>query len=151
MDRMRKFSTILIIVSLASLVTSVYGLLTTMKILNTDGTVTNFLITSDELTLNETTIIKWGDILPGGDTVDRTVYLKNLGGENLTITMNATNWKPVNASKYMTFSWDGDNVIPTGGLAVPLTLYLTVHLNATECEPDIGPFSFDIEVTATPG
>jgi hypothetical protein len=93
--------------------------------------------------INQVSSIDWGNI-NAGSSVNRTVYIKNLGNKPVTLQLSTQNWSPPEASNYMSIDWDydGRSLNPNAVLQVRLTL--TVHANMT----GITTFSFEIVVTS---
>lgn len=123
------------------------------------------------------TAIDWGN-LPRGVLVERTVYVKNLGTEVITLCVNTSSWEPVNATDYFTFNWayDGNILGVYGGFPMIDTnnlrpwvgnTYTSVHstmpyktllspfvslrlwLTLNEYPASFQNFSFDIIVAST--
>lgn len=87
--------------------------------------------------------INWGLVTPNSSyTLD--IYLKNEGNKSVTLSLNTTNWKPINASQWITLDWSylNETLAPNGVLSV--TLMLTID----EAISGINAFEFDITVTA---
>ena len=90
----------------------------------------------------EVTSINWGEV-ELGTTVDRTVYIKNNGTSDVTLSMNTTNWNPSFANEYITLSWDYDGRVlhPGDVLAVTFTLQAPPESHG------ITSFNFDVIIT----
>lgn len=88
--------------------------------------------------------IAWGALEPG-ETVNVTIYLKNTEIVSFTLTMNTSNWQPVNASDYLTVTWNSTGVTLAQNEVIPATLTFTVD-PAIE---GIEVFSCDIFIIAT--
>lgn len=54
--------------------------------------------------------IEWGELIPSG-SANSTLYVRNIGGVPLEIRLNAYNWLPVNASDFITISWDREGLV----------------------------------------
>lgn len=54
--------------------------------------------------------IEWGELIPNG-SANSTLYVRNIGGVPLEIRLNAYNWLPVNASDFITISWDREGLV----------------------------------------
>jgi len=87
--------------------------------------------------------IGWGTLEPGSSR-DVTVYIRNEGSSVSTISMNTSNWNPLNAWEYIALSWDyaGQQINPDEVIQVTLTLSIHPHIEG------ITNFSFDITITA---
>lgn len=86
--------------------------------------------------------INWGMVEP--DSVNNvTVYIRNESNAPVTLSLQAENWSPTNASDYMTLSWDyGGQEVGVDGV-VQVMLSLTVLDSVT----GVTNFSFDIVIT----
>jgi len=93
---------------------------------------------------NMVTSINWGTIEPGSST-NRTCYIQNEGNSASTLSMNATNWNPSNASDYISLSWDygGQLVNPDELIQVIFTLSISDSVEG------ITSFSFDITIAGS--
>lgn len=90
------------------------------------------------------TSIDWGIIEPN-QTVSRTVMVNNTSNTPITLSMFASNWIPVNASVYMSLSWNYDNSTLTIGESEIIDFMLWVHNDIH----DIISFSFDITIVGS--
>lgn len=89
----------------------------------------------------EVTQIDWG-ILEPGDTVTVEGYIKNLSNVPITMTLQTEDWSPVNASNFISLSWDYDgSKIPVDS-SIPVTLTLDVDAATS----GISSFSFTIVI-----
>lgn len=95
---------------------------------------------------NCTDIVRWVDwgIIEPGDNSTVSFYVKNKGTNNATLSINASNWEPLNASRYLTLSWNYSGAVLQPEQLVPVTLILNVNINVTGFEF----FSFDIWIFA---
>jgi len=87
--------------------------------------------------------INWGIIEPGGE-VNRTVYIQNTGNVPITIGLWVQNWKPANASTYITLNWNYAGQLINVNETIPVTLTLVVKPDIT----GIINFSFDIIISS---
>jgi len=69
--------------------------------------------------------INWGDLLPGG-SVYRTIYLKNTGTAEITLSMTTTNWNPTNANGPITLIWNKEGTKLSAGQVITAMLTLSV-------------------------
>jgi hypothetical protein len=90
---------------------------------------------------NPVNSIDWGILEPGSST-NRTCYIQNEGNSASTLSMNAANWNPSNASDYISLSWDygGQLVNPDELIQVTFTLSISDTIEG------ITSFSFDITI-----
>jgi len=85
------------------------------------------------------TLIDWG-ILEPSSSKTFTVYVKSSSNVPMTLLIYTENWLPVNASDYMTFTAEPNNVIIEASEIIAVNLTLTI---ASDIE-GITNFSFDI-------
>ena len=89
--------------------------------------------------------IDWGLVYPG-DTVSRSVFVKNVGSGKVTLSLSVTNWYPSTANGPLKVTWNGQNAVLDANLVFDATLKLTVS-------SDIGSigtaFGFDIVISGT--
>jgi hypothetical protein len=90
--------------------------------------------------------IQWNTLFPG-TLNNQTVYIKNYGGQPVNVTMTVDNWNPINASQYMTVTWDHEGSTLGPGVAEACQIFVQVFDNATSS--GIGGFSFDIHINPT--
>lgn len=97
----------------------------------------------DQSCADTVTSIDWGVLEPDSN-VTRTVYIRNEGNTEATLSMVTSNWNPSNASDYMTLSWDyGDQTLNANEvIEVKLTLSVSASIVG------ITSFSFDITIAA---
>ncbi len=88
--------------------------------------------------------IDWGTLSPGG-IVRRTVYVKNTGNENTTLSMTVSNWTPATASEVLPLSWDRQNYILPPGETVKAVITLTVAVDPG----NLTSFSFTLTIAGT--
>lgn len=93
----------------------------------------------DKSCSQEVSSINWG-VLSLGETKKFTVYVRNEGNETFLLVLNATNWSPFNASRYLSFSWSSEYKRIQANAVVKVTLYLFVSPYTT----GISNFRFDI-------
>jgi outer membrane biosynthesis protein TonB len=87
--------------------------------------------------------ISWGQLTPG-QTKTMTLYIRNEGTTQVSLTKSLANWNPANLSAYLALNWNYSNqtIAPTANVAV--TLSLTVASNT----PATTSFGFDTTLTA---
>jgi len=88
---------------------------------------------------NATSLIDWGIIEPNS-AKNITLYIRNEGNIAVTLLLSADNWAPLNASNYMTLSWDyaGQPIDPQDVVQITLTLSISPDIEG------ITEFSFDV-------
>jgi hypothetical protein len=89
------------------------------------------------------TSIDWGLAEPG-TIQNKTVYIKNEGNANVTLTLQTSNWSPTIATTYISLGWTYSNQTILVNQVMQVILRLTIASNVT----GITTFSFDIIVTA---
>jgi len=74
-----------------------------------------------------------------------TVYMRNEGNRLPTFPLTTDNWNPLNASDYLTLSWnyDGRQLNPLEVVQVTLTLTVSSSVQGIES------FSFDIIISVS--
>jgi archaellum component FlaG (FlaF/FlaG flagellin family) len=125
---------------------SIYGLLSAVFPITSSGVITSAGINvyKESQCLNNVTSINWGTLSPGGST-SVTVYVKNTGSVNLTLSMRTDSWTPAAASTYLTLTWNyaGGQLKPNDILAVTFTLTVSGSITG------ISSYSFNIYITGT--
>jgi hypothetical protein len=96
----------------------------------------------DDVCSKPVSYIDWGIVDPALQK-NVTVYVRNEGSISAFISLDTTNWDPVNASSYMTLGWDysGQLLKPDESVAVMLTLSISPTIQ------NITIFTFDIMIT----
>ncbi len=92
---------------------------------------------------NPVSFIKWGT-LEQGSSVNRTVFIRNEGNTDATLSIATSNWNPSEASSYMTLSWDYRGQTLKANQVVKVKLTLSVSTSTA----GIIDFSFDITIAA---
>ena len=122
------------------------GLIVSSQTVQNSGVVAsaNVGLYSDYSCTQSVSSISWGTVSPG-NSITRTVYVKNIGNVPLTVSMTKTNWSPTSANGPVTLTWDRENSVLTANQVVAATLTLGISSNAI----GITTFSFDIVITGT--
>ena len=91
------------------------------------------------------TSIDFGTFGPG-ETVNRTIYLRNEGGVTGTYGLSTANWNPAVAEQFLGLSWDygGQQVQP--GIVVKVVLHLHASSSLTSSS-GVTDFSFDAVIS----
>ena len=146
---LRKISTgaILAFVAIGLVLTvTTAGLLTISQTVESQGIVTaiNLGVYSDSECTQTMTGIDWGNISPG-DSVTKTIYVKNRGNAPITLSMNAENWIPSAASYFISVSWNRQGTVlePEQSTSAALTLSVSSDIN------DVTEFYVEIVVTGS--
>lgn len=88
--------------------------------------------------------VNWGTLTPGLSSTN-TIYVRNEGNSDLTLSLDTTNWNPINTRDYMTLSWNYIGQTITQNQVVQITLTLSVSQNIN----GIDSFNFDIIILGT--
>jgi len=88
--------------------------------------------------------VQWGLLEPGA-TANQTVYMRNEGDSNTTLTMTLSNWNPTNSSNYIGLSWDytGQTLDISQVIQVRFTLFILENIQG------ITDFSFDVTIASS--
>lgn len=90
------------------------------------------------------TTIDWGTIA-AGESVAKTVYIRNNGTVPVVLNMTTSEWTPSTAANYITVTWNCSNYFLSAGHVVGATL----NLNVNSTISGITNFSFRITITGT--
>jgi hypothetical protein len=98
---------------------------------------------SDQVCITPVESIQWGLIEPGA-TANQTVYIRNEGDSNTTLTMTLSNWNPTNSSNYIGLNWDytGQTLDISQVIQVRFTLFILENIQG------ITDFSFDVTIAS---
>ena len=105
-------------------------------------TITNIGVYSDSACTQSMASINWGTISPG-NSVTRTIYVKNLGTTQVTLSMSRENWAPANANGPITVTWNREDTTIAPNQVTTATLTLSVSSSIS----GITTFSVDIVIT----
>lgn len=146
---MRKISTgAIIAITMVGLILTVTtaGLLSVSQTVSSSGTVTavNVGVYSDSACTTALTSIDWGTI-PPGNSVTRTIYVKNTGNTAITLSMTKTGWNPTTANGPITITWDKE----AAALGVGASTAATITLSVSSSISGITSFSVNIVITGT--
>lgn len=125
-----KIGFMLLIIFFSLSVIGISGLLTTSITLPSHGNIKtiNVQVFWDQACTQPVYNIDWGNPEPG-DTVLKTVYLKNSGNTPLSLSLIISNWTPSNSESYMTLSWDQEGNIINPGDIIKSNISLEVSSN----------------------
>ena len=120
------------------------GALISSKTVASTGTIatTNIGVYSDSACTQSLTSINWGTI-SSGNSVTRTIYVKNLGATQVTLSMSRENWAPANANGPITVTWNREDTTIAPNQVTTATLTLSVSSSIS----GITTFSVDIVIT----
>jgi len=99
---------------------------------------------SDQACTTPVESIQWGLIEPGA-TANQTVYIRNEGDSNTTLTMTLSNWNPTNSSNYIGLNWNytGQTLDISQVIQVRFTLFILENIQG------ITDFSFDVTIASS--
>src|SRR3990170_3844661 len=122
------------------------GVLSINQSIPTSGTVStvNVDVYSNSACTQQLTSISWGSVAPGASAA-RTVYVKNTGTNQITLTMTRTNWNPASANGPISVTWDKESTTLTANQIATATLTLSVSSSIS----GITTYSVDIVITGT--
>ncbi len=133
-----------IIASFAAVLSS--GVLVSTKTISSTGVVisANLGVYSDSGCSQPLTSIDWGTISPGG-TVTRTIYVKNIGNTQVTLSMTKANWNPTTANGPVTITWNREATVLAANQVSTATLTLSVASSVN----GISTFSVNVAISGT--
>jgi hypothetical protein len=122
------------------------GLLSVSQSIGSTGTVTavNVGVYSDSGCTQTLTSIDWGPIAPG-NSVTKTIYVKNTGNSQITLGMTTNGWNPTSANGPITLTWNKESITLGAGYYTAATLTLSVSSSIS----GISSFSVIIVVAGT--
>ena len=127
------------------------GVLSSSQTVRTAGTLTtvqtsvNIGVYSNSACSQNATFVDWGSLRPG-DATAKTVWVKNAGTANATLSMLTSDWSPTTAEQSISFTWNQEDRVLAPNQVVQATLTLTV---STSISSSITSFSFNIQITGT--
>lgn len=144
---MHRSQVLMIYVLVASvLVASTFAVITIQKSVPGSGSIkgVGLGIYWDLQCRNETTSVDFG-LLEAGTQKDFTLYLKNEGNADLTLSMTAQNWNPTRASDYISLTWnrEGQEISPSQVTSFVLRLSVSSNIQ------DVNSFGVDITIYGT--
>lgn len=101
----------------------------------------NVGVFADSACTQNLTAISWGSVYPG-ESVSRTVYVKNTGNAPITLSMAAAGWNPAAANGSISIGWDREGVSLISGQVVAATLTLSTS-------PSISGMNFSVTIIIT--
>jgi hypothetical protein len=120
------------------------GAIVTTTSVSSSGVIStaNLGIYSDSACTQKLTSISWGNLSPG-NSVSKTVYVKNTGNTALTLRMTTTSWNPTAANGPIRLSWNRENTVLAANQVTTATLTLTTQSSIS----GITTFSMNIVVS----
>lgn len=134
------------VVVAALMMASVLAVLQSSRTISSHGSIrgVNVNIYSDSLCTQLVSSVDWGTIDNGSSTV-KTVYIKNEGTSNMTLSLSNSTWVPSDADTYLTLTWNRESYLLYNGTSVSADLTLTVSPTFTTGTD----FSFNVIITGT--
>jgi hypothetical protein len=125
-----KISFMLLIMLFSISVVGISGLLTTSISVPSHGNIKtiNVEVFWNQACTQPVSNIDWGNPEPG-ETVTKTIYIKNSGNAPLTLSLIEDNWTPSNADNYMTISWSREGDTINAGSIMQSSVSLQVSSN----------------------
>jgi hypothetical protein len=133
-------------VAVTLMMASVLALLQSSRTISSHGTIrgVNVGVYSDSGCTIPYSSLDWGTIDNGSQTV-KTVYVKNEGTSNMTLSISNNTWVPVDATSYLALTWNRESYLLANGTSVNANLTLAVSPTFTNGTD----FSFNIVITGT--
>jgi hypothetical protein len=143
----QKLSGIIVLaITLAGMILTVTaaGVVSVTEALPTRGSISaiNVKLYSDSGCSQKLTSIDWGEISPG-ETVTKTIYIKNTGSNQIMLKMTKTNWNPSAADGPISITWNREGTNINAGQS----LQAVITLNVSSDISGITDFGVDIVVT----
>jgi hypothetical protein len=122
------------------------GLISVSQSVSSSGSVTaiNVGVYSDSSCTQNLTTIDWGTVAPG-NSVTKTVYVKNTGNSDITLSMTKNGWNPTSANGPITVTWNKESTTLSAGASAAAIITLSVSSSIS----GITTFSVNIVITGT--
>jgi hypothetical protein len=122
------------------------GLISVSQSVSSSGSVTaiNVGVYSDSSCTQNLTTIDWGTVAPG-NSVTKTVYVKNTGNSDITLSMTKNGWNPTSANGPITVTWNKESTTLSAGASAAAIITLSVSSGIS----GITTFSVNIVITGT--
>jgi hypothetical protein len=122
------------------------GLISVSQSVSSSGSVTaiNVGVYSDSSCTQNLTTIDWGTVAPG-NSVTKTVYVKNTGNSDITLSMTKNGWNPTSANGPITVTWNKEGTTLSAGASAAAIITLSVSSGIS----GITTFSVNIVITGT--
>ncbi len=145
-QKLSKIAVIALAIAALALTLTTAALLSTSQNIPLNGTINavNLGVYSDSACTQTCSALNVGSLNPGG-TGTQTIYIKNTGNVPETLTMNASNWNPTDATSSLTLTWNQQNTVLPAGQSIQATLTLTAAANTGS----LTTFSCDVTLTGT--
>jgi hypothetical protein len=122
------------------------GLISVSQSVSSSGSVTaiNVGVYSDSSCTQNLTTIDWGTVAPG-NSVTKTIYVKNTGNSDITLSMTKNSWNPTSANGPITVTWNKEGTTLSAGASAAAIITLSVSSGIS----GITTFSVNIVITGT--
>jgi len=129
-----------VLVVVGASVLTTLGVLSSNRTIQSRGAVKTVNVGAywNSICTNVTSSIDWGTLSPGF-VANVSFYVRNEGNLAVRLGLTSQNWSPVNASSYMSLSWNREGQT----LAVGNVTLATLSLNVSSSISGITSFSFD--------
>ena len=106
------------------------GLLSVTEEVAFEGTITtlNVGLFLDQQCTQNCDSMSWGGIY-AGESASKTIYVKNTGDANITLSMSITDWIPESADGPISMTWNRENYTLDPEETIQATLTLTISEN----------------------
>jgi hypothetical protein len=98
----------------------------------------------DEGCSDPVSYLDWGVVEPGSQK-DLTIYIKNEANVPVTLSLGTVSWDPVEASSYITLSWDYSDQL----LELDASIEVTLTLSISSSLHDIDNFNFGVVIAGS--
>jgi hypothetical protein len=145
----QKLSTIFVIaITLAGMILTVTAasVISVSEALPMRGSISavNVGLYSDSQCSQKLTSVDWGTLSPG-ETLTKTIYIKNTCNGRLTLKMTKTNWDPPQADGPISITWNREGSPINAGQ----TLQAVITLSVSSTISDIASFDVQVVITGT--
>ena len=108
-------------------------------------TVINLGVYSNSACTANLTALDFGTISPGA-TSNITLWLKNIGNSNETLSLTTNTWSPATVSQWLSLSWNQAGTVLAKNQVVAANLTLTV---SPSVDPSLSDFTFNVVIAGT--
>jgi hypothetical protein len=108
-------------------------------------TVINLGVYSNSACTANLTALDFGSLSSGG-TSNITMWIKNIGNSNETLSLTTNTWSPTTVSQWLTLSWNQAGTVLMQNQVVAANLTLTV---SPSVDPSLSNFTFNVVIAGT--
>lgn len=122
---------------------AVTGLVTTSKTLSSASYVrgVNVEVYWDSQCTQVVDSVDWGSPEPG-ESICRTVYIKNPGNAKMILDLSSSSWSPAAAESYLSITWERQGAT----IDVDEVMQATLNLAVSDLITGVADFSFNIVI-----